>query len=162
MAYIDPTEVSPDNYKTVWEEGNRRVVEMTLKAGQSDVEHSHPNEVVYFITGGKVRIHIEGAENMEADLPDGFVLPHEAWTHRVENIGTTDIALSYSRQNSAADRCSESTSRWTATSPVPFRRAPLKAAARRCGPTSTSSRRSRPSPSVRSSGLPSEAASSKA
>ena len=91
MAYIDPTEVSPDNYKTVWEEGNRRVVEMTLKAGQSDIEHSHPSEVVYFITGGKVRIHVEGAENMEADLPDGFVLPHEAWTHRVENIGTTDI-----------------------------------------------------------------------
>ena len=46
MAYIDPTEVSPANYKTVWEEGDRRVVEMTLPAGTSDIQHSHPNEVV--------------------------------------------------------------------------------------------------------------------
>jgi mannose-6-phosphate isomerase-like protein (cupin superfamily) len=83
MMHIDPTEVSPDNYKTLCEEGNRRVVEMTLKARQSDNEHSHPSEVVYFITEGKVRIHVEGADVMEVDLPDGFVLPHDAWRHRV-------------------------------------------------------------------------------
>jgi quercetin dioxygenase-like cupin family protein len=91
MAYIDPTVVSPDNYKTLWEKGNRRVVEMTLKAGQSDVEHSHPNEVVYFITGGKLRIHMVNDEVMEAEVPDGFVLPHDAWTRRVKNVGTTDV-----------------------------------------------------------------------
>jgi mannose-6-phosphate isomerase-like protein (cupin superfamily) len=91
MAYIDPTEVSPANYKTVWEEGDRRVVEMTLPAGTSDITHSHPNEVVYFITGGKVKVHLEDGGVMEAEFPDGFVLPHEAWTHKVENVGTTDI-----------------------------------------------------------------------
>jgi quercetin dioxygenase-like cupin family protein len=91
MEYIDSTEVSPANYKTLWEEGNRRVVEMTLKAGETDITHSHPNEVVSFITGGKVSIALENGEKMEADLPDGFVLPHEPWTHTVSNVGTTDI-----------------------------------------------------------------------
>ncbi|MEE8518656.1 MAG: cupin domain-containing protein [Dehalococcoidia bacterium] len=91
MAYIDPTEVSAANYKTLWEEGNRRVVEMTLKAGDSDIQHSHPNEVVYFITGGKVRITLENGESMEAELPDGHVMDHEPWTHQVTNIGTTDV-----------------------------------------------------------------------
>jgi quercetin dioxygenase-like cupin family protein len=75
----------------VWEEGDRRVVEMTLPAGTSDITHSHPNEVVYFITGGKVKVHLEDGGVMEAEFPDGFVLPHEAWTHKVENVGTTDI-----------------------------------------------------------------------
>ena len=28
---------------------------------------------------------------MEADIPDGFVMWHEAWTHTVQNVGTSDI-----------------------------------------------------------------------
>ena len=49
-----------------------------------------PNETVYFIKGGKVRIY-EGDESMEAEIPDGHVMYHEAWTHVVENVGDTDI-----------------------------------------------------------------------
>ena len=64
---------------------------MTLKAGESDIEHSHPSEVVYFITGGKLKIHLEDGETMDAEVPDGFVLPHGPWTHRVENVGATDV-----------------------------------------------------------------------
>jgi len=90
MTYIDPIEVSPNNYKQLFERGKVRIVEMTLKAGESDIEHSHPFEVVYFIKGGKARIHI-GNESVEADIPDGHVMEHEAWTHRVENIGSSDI-----------------------------------------------------------------------
>ena len=91
MAYIDPTTASPNNYKLLAQEGDRRMVEMTLKAGESDITHSHPDELVYFITGSKVRIHLENGESVEADIPDGHVMAHEAWTHRVENIGTADI-----------------------------------------------------------------------
>ena len=90
MTYIDPIEVSPTNYKQLFERGKVRVVEMTLKAGESDIEHSHPFEMVYFIKGGKARIHV-GNESVEADIPDGHLMEHEAWTHRVENIGDSDI-----------------------------------------------------------------------
>lgn len=91
MSYIDPAKVSPDNYKVLHEDEHCRVLEMKLPAGTSDIEHSHPNEVVYFIKGSKVRVHLPGADPVELDPPDGFLLPHEPWTHRVENIGTTDI-----------------------------------------------------------------------
>lgn len=90
MTYIDPVSVSPDNYKTLFEDDRVRVLEMTLPAGVSDTEHSHPSEVVYFLKGGKAEIHV-GDEAMEAEVPDGHVMAHEPWTHRVENIGTTDI-----------------------------------------------------------------------
>ena len=64
---------------------------MTLKAGERDNEHSHTSEIVYFITGSSLKIHLPGGETAEADIPDGHVMPHEPWTHSVENVGTRDL-----------------------------------------------------------------------
>lgn len=91
MEYKDPVEVSPDNYRLLLEDGDYRLAEMRLPAGSSDVEHSHPDEMVYFITGGKVRVHLPGGESVELEPPDGHVMKHGPWTHRVENIGDTEI-----------------------------------------------------------------------
>ena len=52
---------------------------MRLKAEEIDIQHSHPNEMVYFVTRGKV--HLENGEPMGAEFPGGFVLSHDAWTH---------------------------------------------------------------------------------
>lgn len=90
MAYIDPCEVASDYYKKLFENDKLRVVEMTLPPGHKDIEHSHPDETVYFIKGGNARIHV-GDEFVEAEIPDGHVMHHEAWTHVVENIGDTTI-----------------------------------------------------------------------
>ena len=91
MAYIDPVKVSPANYKALLDNDDVRVLQMELKAGQSDVEHSHPTVTVYFINGGKVKIHLPDGNADDVDVPDGHVMFHEAWTHRIENVGTTDI-----------------------------------------------------------------------
>jgi beta-alanine degradation protein BauB len=89
--YIDPVQSSPSHYRTILENDHIRALEMIVPAGQSDNEHSHPNETVYFVQGGKVRLHLEGGETAEAQFPDGHVMWHEPWTHRVENIGDRDI-----------------------------------------------------------------------
>ncbi len=91
MEYKDPIEVSPDNYRLLLEDGDYRLVEMSLPAGTTDIEHSHPDEMVYFITGGDLRIHVPDGEPVELEVADGFAMKHEPWTHRVENIGSTDI-----------------------------------------------------------------------
>ena len=99
MDYKDPVKVSPKNYRLLLEDGNYRMVEMRLPAGTSDIEHSHPNHMVYFIKGGKAHIHLPGGEPVELEIPDGHVMKHEPWTHRVENIGTTDIlAIHFERK----------------------------------------------------------------
>ncbi|MBI4548667.1 MAG: ester cyclase [Ignavibacteriae bacterium] len=90
-GYIDPVRVSPNNYKRLLENEHVRILEMRLKAGKKDQVHSHPSETVYFVKGSKVRIHIPDAEAIEAEIPDGHVMWHEAWTHQVENIGTADL-----------------------------------------------------------------------
>jgi hypothetical protein len=61
MTYIDPIEASPNNYKLLFEDDAHRVLEMSLKAGDKDNEHSHTSEIVFFITGSSLKIH----------LPDG-------------------------------------------------------------------------------------------
>lgn len=91
MAYIDPVTASPNNYKTLMENEHVRVLEMTLKAGESDQVHSHQDETAYFVKGGKIKIHLPDGGDMEADIPDGHVMWHEAWTHRVENVGSSDV-----------------------------------------------------------------------
>lgn len=91
MNYIDPTTAAPANYKLLMENEHVRVLEMTLAAGQKDNQHSHQDETVYFISGGQVKIHLPDGQAVDADLPDGHVMWHEAWTHTVENVGGSDI-----------------------------------------------------------------------
>lgn len=91
MEYKDPVKVSAKNYKLLQQDGDFRLVEMVIPPRSSDVEHSHPNEMVYFITGGKVRVHLPEGDPVDLDIPDGHSMTHGPWTHRVENIGSTEI-----------------------------------------------------------------------
>ena len=91
MAYIDPVEVSPDVYSVLFENDTVRVLDMTLPAGQSDVEHSHTAETVIFVKGGNAHIALPDGNAMDAELPDGHIMWHEAWTHTVSNTGDTEI-----------------------------------------------------------------------
>ena len=80
MPYIDPIDSSPDHYTVLLENEHVRMLEMIVPAGESDNLHSHPDETVYFITGGKASVTVDG-ESMEMELPDGATMWHEAWTH---------------------------------------------------------------------------------
>jgi quercetin dioxygenase-like cupin family protein len=91
MNYIDPVGVSPGNYRSLFENEHVRVVEMGLGAGEIDEWHSHPFETVYFVRGGKLRVHLREGEPAELEVPDGGVIWHEPWTHRVENAGSSDV-----------------------------------------------------------------------
>jgi hypothetical protein len=68
-----------------------RVLEMTLVAGQTDIEHSHTDETVIFVKGGSASIAMPDGNSMEAELPDGHIMWHEAWTHTVTNRGDSEI-----------------------------------------------------------------------
>ena len=89
-AGTDAVSVAPTVYAVLNDDERARVLEMKLGPGQKDGEHTHPDELVYFIKGGKAKITTaEGAQEME--IADGFVLSHEGWTHTVENVGDTEI-----------------------------------------------------------------------
>ena len=82
---------TPEVYKLLFENEAVRVIEMTLKAGQTDNQHSHRDETVYYITGSKVKISLPKGNSMEADISVGHLMWHEEWTHTVSNIGDKDL-----------------------------------------------------------------------
>ncbi len=104
MEYIDPVDVSPGNYKLLFENEHVRVLQMSLNAGEIDNEHSHPSETVYFIRGGKLRVHLPDADAVELEVPDGGVIWHEPWTHRVENAGNSDVLAVIVENKTGEDR----------------------------------------------------------
>ena len=53
----DATKVAPHVYKVVFENERARVLEVRMKPGESTTRHSHPDYVVYVLSGGKVEIH---------------------------------------------------------------------------------------------------------
>jgi quercetin dioxygenase-like cupin family protein len=84
------------NAKTIWvklENDRVRVLEAVLKPGDKEKMHSHPQYVIYVITGGKVRTHGADGTTTEAEMKDGDVLYRGPLTHWAENIGTTTIHL---------------------------------------------------------------------
>ena len=85
---------SPQKYEILLENERALVLKMVLKPGESDAFHRHNNETVYFEKGSKLKIETFGGEPIIADVPDGHVMWHEAWTHRVTNLGEqTAIAI---------------------------------------------------------------------
>lgn len=85
---------SPQHYDLLLDNERALVLKMVLKPGESDSFHRHNNETVYFEKGSKLRIETLGGETIIADIPDGHVMWHEAWTHRVTNLGEkTAIAI---------------------------------------------------------------------
>ena len=85
---------SPEMYEVLLENDRALVLKMVLKPGESDAFHRHNTETVYFEQGSKLKIETPGGESVVADVPDGHVMWHEAWTHRVTNVGEqTAIAI---------------------------------------------------------------------
>lgn len=85
---------SPEHYELLFENERVLVLKMVLKPGESDSLHRHNNETVYFQKGSKLKIETLGGEPIVADVPDGHVMWHEAWTHRVTNLGDqTAVAI---------------------------------------------------------------------
>lgn len=84
-------EASPDVYEALLSNDHVDILEMKLTPGKIDNWHRHPSESVYFVKGGKLRIHLPDGESIEKQVPDGGVMWHEEWTHRVENVGETMV-----------------------------------------------------------------------
>jgi quercetin dioxygenase-like cupin family protein len=91
VAEPDPVAVSPENYRVLLENEHVRVLAMVLPAGASDREHAHPAQTVYFVRGGKIRIHVPDGAPTDHEFPDGHVFYHGPWTHRLENTGDAEV-----------------------------------------------------------------------
>ncbi len=81
---------SPNQYELLLENDEVFVLKMTLKPGEQDNWHKHNAETVYFEKGGKATI-TTSEKDMTLEIPDGHVMWHDEWEHKVRNVGDTTI-----------------------------------------------------------------------
>ncbi|WP_158543521.1 cupin domain-containing protein [Dyella solisilvae] len=84
----DMAKVAPKNTKVLVDNEQVRVLEVWLKPGESLPMHSHPGNVVYFVTAGKTKTTTGDGKVTETEHKAGDAIWSDAITHSNENIGT--------------------------------------------------------------------------
>ena len=64
--------------------------------------HSHPANVSYYLSDGKLRIRLADGKTVDKEPKSGTAGWSDAVTHAVENIGTTDFTQVQVELKSAA------------------------------------------------------------
>lgn len=90
---MDPINVEAPFLKLHKDTLGIKLYEVTLNPGDSVGFHTHPDNVLYVVQGGKIAITPKDGETQVADLPTGTALVSPAQTHRGKNVGTTVVKL---------------------------------------------------------------------
>jgi len=88
---MDATVVAPAIYKLVKDTAGIRVLEINFKPGDSTGMHSHPDNVLYVINGGKAEFTSKDGNKQTADLSGGLSMIGGSETHSVKNVGNTTV-----------------------------------------------------------------------
>jgi len=87
----DVIKVAGDSHTVIFENDQVRVLAVHFKPGQVAPMHSHPENVSYFLTDGKLKITLPDGKVVERSPKAGTAGWSDATTHTAENIGATDF-----------------------------------------------------------------------
>ena len=87
----DAVKVSPDKVKVLIDNDKVRVLEFTVKPGEKTGMHSHPNYILYSLTGGTMKTTLSDGKTSELITKAGDARWNEAVTHDNENVGKTEF-----------------------------------------------------------------------
>ena len=83
----DPTQVAPEQYKTLFENETVRVLKATYEPGAESAMHSHPDAVAVFVNDGKFSFTLpDGTSAVREAAAEGSIWT-PAETHSVKNVG---------------------------------------------------------------------------
>jgi hypothetical protein len=86
---MDPTEVSPALYATVFENDRVRVLKYRDKPGDCTKPHTHPDSVMVTLSSFRRRVSA-GGRSVDVEIGAGQVRWVGAQEHAGENIGDTE------------------------------------------------------------------------
>jgi quercetin dioxygenase-like cupin family protein len=85
------TAVAPHVYKTVFENDRLRLLEVTMAPGAASELHSHPDYLVYALSGGTVRLSAANGDAAEVPISAGDIMWREAEEHSALNVGSDEL-----------------------------------------------------------------------
>lgn len=85
---VDVVTVAPD-VKVLLENDRVRVLQSTLKPGEVEGMHTHPEYIAYFLTPTTVKISTPDGNSVVKKPPAGKVLYGTGAEHQIENVGDT-------------------------------------------------------------------------
>ena len=86
----DPAKVDPAHYKVLFNNSQVRILDVRQKPGYKTPMHSHPNHVVYALTGETLKFTLPDGKTNTATIKAGQVVWRNAETHTVENVGKNE------------------------------------------------------------------------
>lgn len=101
---IDAVTVAPNLYKVLKDSMGIRILDVVYKPGDSSAMHSHPDNALYVLDGGKFEFTMKDGSKQVYDLKSGSALILPAGDHAVKNIGKTTgkvVLVEVSRPNKA-------------------------------------------------------------
>lgn len=97
---LDGIVAAPDHHRVLFENDEVRVIETTVKAGDTTPLHTHPKTVMYVVSGDHF-IRRDQSDQVMVDTREhgeGYVLPSVIWSdgtppHVIENPGEMDLVV---------------------------------------------------------------------
>ena len=90
-AAQDVVVVAPESHKVILENDQVRVLQVHVKPGEKVAMHSHPANVAYFLTDGKLKITLPNGKADVRTIKAGTANWSEPATHAAENVGSADF-----------------------------------------------------------------------
>jgi len=82
----DAVKTDPKHYTVVSENDSVRILKIHYGPHEKSVMHSHPANVVVFLSGGNVKFHMPDGKTMDAGGKPGEAMYGDAVTHNPENM----------------------------------------------------------------------------
>ena len=97
---LDGVIAAPDHHNVLFENDEVRVIETTVKAGDTTPVHTHPKTVMYVVSGTHF-VRRDDSDQVMVDTRDqgeSFVMPSVIWSdgtppHVIENPGEDDLIV---------------------------------------------------------------------
>jgi len=87
----DAAKVAPHLYKVLFENEQVRLLEVIMQPGDSSEMHSHPDNLLYVLSDGKVTFTDPSGNTADLEVTAGTSMWMDATKHATENVGGTRI-----------------------------------------------------------------------
>ena len=87
----DVVKVSPETHVVVLDNAQVRVLRVLIKPGEKVAMHSHPPNVVYYLSDAKIRLSLSDGRVEDRTVKAGMAVWSDGALHAAENMGATEL-----------------------------------------------------------------------